>query len=51
MDVNKTYDTVPTEGLWRKMQKYNVEESFVSLCEGLYEWLQASIQVDGQQSM
>ena len=37
MDVSKAYDTVWREGLWRKMREYGVEESFVSLCEGLYE--------------
>ena len=50
MDVSKAYDTVWREGLWRKMREYGVEESFVSLCEGLYEGVQASVQVDGQQS-
>ena len=50
MDVSKAYDTVWREGLWRKMREYGVEESFVSLCEGLYEGVQASVQVDRQQS-
>ena len=26
---------------------YGVEESFVRLCKGLYEGMQASVQVDG----
>ena len=32
------------------MREHGVEESFLSLCEGLYEGVQASVQVDGQQS-
>ena len=50
MDVSKAYDTVWREGLWKKMREYGVEESFVRLCKGLYEGVQASVQVDGQQS-
>ena len=38
------------EGLWKKMWEYGVEESFVRLCKGLCEGVQASVQVDGQQS-
>ena len=50
MDVSEAYDTVWREGLWKKMREYGVEESFVRLCKRLYEGVQASVQVDGQQS-
>ena len=50
LDVSKAYDTVWREGLWEKMRMYAVEEKFIRVCQSLYQDVEASIVLDGQQS-
>ena len=50
LDVSKAYDTVWREGLWKKMQRYRVEEKFVSICRGLCKGIEASVVLEGEQS-
>ena len=50
LDVSKAYDTVWREGLWKKMRMYGVEEKFIRVCRCLYQDVEASIVLDGQQS-
>ena len=50
LDVSKAYNTVWREGLWKKMRMYGVEEKFIRVCRCLYQDVEASIVLDGQQS-
>ena len=50
LDVSKAYDTVWREGLWEKMRRYGVTQKFVRVCQGLYEEVEASVVLDGEQS-
>ena len=50
LDVSKAYDTVWQEGLWEKMRRYGVTKKFVRVCQGLYEEVEASVVLDGEQS-
>ena len=50
LDVSKAYDTVWREGLWEKMRSYGVAEKFIRVCQGLYEDVEASVVLDGEQS-
>ena len=50
LDVSKAYDTVWREGLWEKMRQYGVTQKFVRVCQDLYEEVEASVVLDGEQS-
>ena len=48
-DVSKAYDTVWREGLLEQMRMYGVEKQFIRVCQCLYQDVEASIALEGQQ--
>ena len=38
------------EGLWEKMGQYGVGRKFIRVCQGLYQEVEASVVLDGEQS-
>ena len=50
LDVSNTHDTIWREGLWEKMNMYGIEKKFIRVCQRLYQDVEPSIVLDGQQS-
>ena len=50
IDLTKAFDTVSSEGLWRKMAKYDCPPKFITIVPLLHDGMMARVQDDGNKS-
>ena len=48
IDLQKAYDSVPREALWRVLIKYGVPQSMLNVIRSLHDCMSAEVTVDGQ---
>lgn len=48
IDLQKAYDSVPREALWRVLIKYGVPQSMLNVIRSLHDGMSAEVTVDGQ---
>ena len=50
VDLNKAFDTVSRDGLWKNMAKFGCPPRFIATVRQFYDGMQARVQKDGEYS-
>ena len=48
IDLQKAYDSVPRQALWRALENYGVPEAMMQMIRSLHDGMKAEVTVDGQ---